>query len=94
MPEGDRKEAQAYGDGRANFGQVKRKSGWEMIGKVGKDAQAEQQGQDKNAQFNQSGGQVEEYLNLASGAKEYGANDIEEKQEARDPQRHRYKGMR
>ena len=94
MPEGDGKETDADSDSRAYFGQVKRQTRRQVIGEMSQDAHAEQEGNDKYGQFNGSGGGVKEYFNGAALAKEYGATNIEEDQEACNPQRYRYKGIR
>src|ERR1700682_3340069 len=62
MPEGDRKETNAYSDSRTDFGQVKGQARRQVIGKVGQNTLGEQESQDKDAQFKQSGGHVKKYF--------------------------------
>ena len=62
MPEGDGKETDAHSNSCADFGQVKGQTRRQVIRKVGQNTLVEQESQDKDAQFKQSGGQVKEYF--------------------------------
>ncbi len=62
MPEGDGKETDAYSDSRADFGQIEGQARRQMIREVGQNTLVEQESQDKDAQFKQSGGHVKEYF--------------------------------
>ena len=93
MPEGGGKEADPYGDSRADFGEVEGEAWRQVIGQVRQHALVEKQSQDKDAQFKHGGSHVKEEFQRASPAKEDRTSDIEKNQEACDPERKCYECM-
>jgi len=87
MPVGDGEQADADGDGCANFGAIDRQRRWEMVGDMFEDAEVQQQGKDEDAQFDQSSRDIRGDFDGTPFAKENGAGAIQYTQEACDPQR-------